>query len=95
MEIVHGLKPPTTIVIFRQQILPSFELIGFNEDEACLAGEIYRELEAQRQRIGIPDTQIAAVAITHGLTLVTANVKHFQRVIDLGYPLTLENWRDA
>ena len=51
MEIVDGLKPPNTLTIFRQQILPTFEIIGFDEAEACLAGEIYRKLETQRQRI--------------------------------------------
>ena len=95
MEIVDGLKPPTTLAIFRHQVLPTFEIIGFDEAEACLAGEIYRKLETQRQRIGIPDTQLAAIAITRGLTLVTSNYKHFQRIIDLGYLLQLENWRDA
>jgi predicted nucleic acid-binding protein len=55
-------------------------------------GGDFSGLETQRQRIGIPKIQIAAVAMTNGLTLVTA--KHFQRVIDLGYPMTLENWRN-
>jgi tRNA(fMet)-specific endonuclease VapC len=35
-------------------------------------------------RLGIPigdiDTQIAATAIRHDLTLVTANIKHFRKV---------------
>jgi len=30
-----------------------------------------------------PDLLIAATALTHGLTLVTRNVRHFQRVPDL------------
>jgi predicted nucleic acid-binding protein len=36
---------------------------------------------------------IAATAIEHGLELVTGNTTHFQRVQQLGYPLTLVNWR--
>jgi predicted nucleic acid-binding protein len=95
MEIVQGLKPPDNLQQFRRDVLPTFEIIPFGEDEACLAGEIYAKLELQRLRIGIPDTQLAAVAITHGLTLITSNFKHFQRVIALGYPLQLENWREA
>jgi predicted nucleic acid-binding protein len=35
----------------------------------------------------------AAIALTHGLELVTGNAAHFQRVQNLGYPLTLVNWR--
>jgi predicted nucleic acid-binding protein len=37
---------------------------------------------------------IAAVAIRHGLTLVTGNTAHYERIQRLGYLLTLENWRE-
>ena len=36
---------------------------------------------------------IAAVAIIHGLELVTGNTAHYQRLHPLGYPLTLVKWR--
>jgi tRNA(fMet)-specific endonuclease VapC len=36
---------------------------------------------------------IAAIAINHGLELVTGNIVHFQRIQQLGYKLTLINWR--
>jgi tRNA(fMet)-specific endonuclease VapC len=36
---------------------------------------------------------IAAHALTQNLELVTANTTHFQRIQQLGYPLTLVNWR--
>jgi tRNA(fMet)-specific endonuclease VapC len=36
---------------------------------------------------------IAAIAITNGLELVTGNTAHYQHVQQLGYPLTLANWR--
>lgn len=94
MEIAHGLGP-TALRAFREEVLPSFDVISFDGDAACLAGEIYASLETRRQRIGIPDTQVAAVAITRGMTLVTSNHKHFQRIIELGYVLKLENWREA
>jgi hypothetical protein len=35
----------------------------------------------------------AAPALTHGLERVTANIAHFQRIQNLGYPLTPVNWR--
>ncbi len=31
--------------------------------------------------------------ISYGLTLVTSNTGHYQRVIDLGFPLQIEHWR--
>ena len=34
---------------------------------------------------------IAATAIEHNLDLVTGNVKHFERIAALGYPLRMES----
>ena len=39
------------------------------------------------------DPMIGAIAIEQGLGLVTGNTTHFQRIQQLGYPLTLANWR--
>jgi len=41
----------------------------------------------------LADPMIAAIALHHGLELVTGNTVHFQRIQQLGYPLTLVNWR--
>jgi tRNA(fMet)-specific endonuclease VapC len=58
-----------------------------------LAGKIAGELQRIGQPIGIPDSMIAAIALEHRLELVTGNTPHFQRIQQLGYPLTLANWR--
>ena len=39
------------------------------------------------------DPMIAAVAIVHGLELVTGNTSHYQRLLPFGYALSLSNWR--
>ena len=44
--------------------------------------------------IGRADPMIAATAIIQGLELVTGNTAHYQRIQQLGYPLTLANWRN-
>jgi tRNA(fMet)-specific endonuclease VapC len=62
-------------------------------DSGRLAGRIAGELERQGRPIGTADSMIAAIALKHGLELVTGNTAHFQRVQQLGYPLTLANWR--
>jgi predicted nucleic acid-binding protein len=36
---------------------------------------------------------IAAIALEHGLELVTGNTSDSQRVQQLDYPLTVSNWR--
>jgi predicted nucleic acid-binding protein len=41
----------------------------------------------------VTDPMIAAIAIEQGLELVTGNTAHFQRVQQLGYPLTPIDWR--
>ena len=39
------------------------------------------------------DPMVAAIAIIHGLDLVTGNTAHYQRIQQLGYVLALVNWR--
>ena len=36
---------------------------------------------------------IAAIAVSRGLTLVTGNTRHYERVIGLGFDLQLDDWR--
>ena len=69
------------------------ELLPFDQPEAELAGRIAGDLERIGHPIGVADTMIAAIALTHGLELVTGNTSDFQRVQQLGYPLTLVNWQ--
>jgi predicted nucleic acid-binding protein len=47
------------------------------------------------QKIGEQDHFIVAVAIANGRPLVTNNTVHYRRIIDLGFPMEIENWRDA
>jgi tRNA(fMet)-specific endonuclease VapC len=68
-------------------------VIPFDRAAAELAGRIAGELERIGQPIGTADPMIAAIALHHGLELVTGNTAHFQRIQQIGYPLTLINWR--
>ena len=69
------------------------EILPLDQPAAELAGRIAGELERIGQPIGTADPMIAAIALHHGLVLVTGNTAHFQRVQQLGYPLILVNWR--
>lgn len=71
------------------------EILPLRSVEADLAGEITSSLAATGDTIGVIDPLIAAVAVVNKLTLVTGNTQHFQRIVTLGYPLRLDNWRDA
>ena len=61
---------------------------AFDEAAAHRYGEVRAELEARGEPIGDSDTRIAAIALVHDLTLVTGNVRHFERVPGL----RLVNW---
>jgi len=69
------------------------EVISFEHPAAELAGRIAGDLDRTGQTIGKADPMIAAIALHHGLELVTGNTSHYQRIHQLGYPLTLTNWR--
>jgi predicted nucleic acid-binding protein len=93
-EIVWGLEKRQSVrrlAAFRAS-LPSMEVLPFG-DAADLAGRIGAGLDRIGQPIGLADTMIAAIALGHGLELVTGNTADFQRVQQLGYPLILANWR--
>jgi len=68
-------------------------ILPLDREAATLAGRIYGELERTGQPIGRLDPLIAAIAIHHDHVLVTGNTKHFERVVELGFPLRLANWR--
>jgi len=47
------------------------------------AGALLRELRSSRQGIGMRDAMQAAICLESGLTLVTRNIRHFERVEQL------------
>lgn len=95
MEIVEGWQKRQQKERLQQflNILISQEILSFDLTASVLAGKIYADLEITGKRIGYPDCMIAAIAISHNLTLVTGNLSHYQRIQDLGYSLILNNWR--
>ena len=97
VEILQGLHKdianPEKAERFTVSAPISFQFLEVTAEIAYLASKIIADLELKRQAIGFPDSLIAATAIHHGLTLVTANTRHFPRVADLGYSLALQNWR--
>ena len=63
-------------------------ILPFDEQAARAYAEIRVELEAAGKRLEEPDLRIAAICLAHDLTLVTGNVRHFERVAGL----RVENW---
>lgn len=69
------------------------DILPLDRESAVLAGRIYGQLEKSGQTIGRADPMIAGIALQHGLVLVTGNTRHFERIVQLGFPLALQDWR--
>jgi tRNA(fMet)-specific endonuclease VapC len=95
MEVIQGYQNvggSSRIQAFRNAIA-SEQIILFNQTAADLAGQIAGDLDRVGRPIGRCDPMIAAIGLTHSLELATGNTVHYQRIQQLGYPLTLVNWR--
>jgi tRNA(fMet)-specific endonuclease VapC len=95
LEIVKGCQQAQATARMRRFLnaVAREEVLSLEAGAAELAGRITGDLDRTGRTIGVADPIIAAIAIEHGLELVTGNAAHFQRIIQLGYPLTLANWR--
>ena len=94
-EVVWGLQRKSRFesIELQKRRLNEHFVLDVDADVALLGGQIYGDLFRSGQVIGITDSMIAATALHHNLTLVTGNLKHYERIQTLGYPLRLENWR--
>jgi len=73
-----------------KQFLEPLEVADFDRAAASAHGTLCAQLEASGMPIGPLDTQIAAHALALGVTLVSNNLREFQRVPGL----RLVNWVD-
>ena len=96
MEITSGFQRTQATARLNAFLatLPYTEILPLDQPPAELAGRIAGDLIRTGRPIGGADCMIAATALAHGLELVTGNTSHFERVRQLGYPLTLVNWRN-
>lgn len=62
------------------ELLPRLVVLPYDAATARIYGEIRARLEANGRMPGEADLQIAATALHHGLSVVTGNVRHFERV---------------
>ena len=95
MEIIkgfHKVNRETNIQKFISA-LSDTEVLTLQIKEAEIAGRIYADLERTGQPIGRADPIVASIAMVNNLILSTGNIDHYQRIINLGYDLKLENWK--
>jgi len=79
---------PTAAALKMGEALRDVVVEPLTEDDVIVAARVRAALKRQGQPIGPYDVLIAGQALARGWTLVTSNVREFERVEGL----TVENW---
>ncbi len=90
-ELYYGAEKSSQVdknIISIQKFLQPLVALQFSEEDALSYGRIRAELEKKGAPIGAMDLLIAAQALSRDLSLVTNNIREFQRVGSL----RIENW---
>jgi len=93
-ELLHGAHRASTGVqrarrtIFVEAIIDRFPALGVDLPTARAHAEVGAALARAGQSIGPADLWLAAASLAHGLSLATANVREFGRVVGLD----VEDW---
>lgn len=91
-EIVYGAwkssKPQHHLRNLEEILLPAVNIVGFDAKAAYVCGSLRARLEREGTPLALADLEIAAIAIANDLTLISGNLRHFERVREL----KVENW---
>lgn len=90
-ELMHGAEKsnaPTRSLAAVEDFCSRLEVLPYGPKAAMHYGNIRAQLESRGQTIGVNDLHIAAHARSEGLTLVSNNLREFERVD----ALQLANW---
>ena len=63
-----------------ETLLGCVPTLPLDADEADRAANVRRQLEVQGQGIGFADSMISGIVLERGATLMTRNLRHFERV---------------
>jgi tRNA(fMet)-specific endonuclease VapC len=90
-ELLYGVAKrgsPALAERVRDLIASAGAVLPFDDAAAEQYGALRARLEHGGRRLAEPDLRIASISLSRGLTLVTANTRHFARVPRL----RVENW---
>ena len=90
-EMIYGAAKRESAALadrIRAMLLHAITIVPFDDAAAERYGYLRAALESDGMLLAEPDLRVAAIALSHSLTLVTANTRHFGRVTGL----ILENW---
>ena len=91
-ELLYGLKrlPPShKLHVGVRQFLRIVRVLSWDAEAAAFYAEIRHQLVTAGQPIGELDMMIAAHSLAAAATLVTNNIRHYERI---PAPLMLEKW---
>jgi len=86
--VAKSARPEANARLVETFFAGPMSLLAFEPEDAKVAGRVRASLEAVGKPIGAYDLLIAAQALRHQLTLVTANGREFSRVKGLEW----EDW---
>lgn len=92
-ELAHGAEKSSNVsrnTAVVEDFVSRLAVLPYDDKAAWQYGNIRTSLEKLGQPIGVNDLHIAAHARSNGLTLITNNMREFERVPGL----LLENWVD-
>jgi tRNA(fMet)-specific endonuclease VapC len=93
-ELLHGVHRATTPAIrnirgaFVESLIRMIPVLEIQSSTARIHADLWASMAKKGTMIGVHDSWIAAQCIEHGLTLVTRNVREFNRVPGL----SVEQW---
>ena len=90
-EVIYGAEKsarPVENLAIIEQFAARLDVLSFGERAATHYGQLRAELERAGHPVGIHDMMIGGHARSEGLTLVSNNLREFQRMEGL----RLENW---
>lgn len=93
-ELLHGVHRAATEAqrarrsAFVEGLLQRFPVLDIDLVTARAHARVWADIKAAGSRVGPNDLWLAAAALAHGLTLVTANLREFEQVPGL----RVEDW---
>ena len=83
-EIIYGayksLNPDFHLNNLKTILLPMVNILPFDSRAAYYYGKIRTDLEVSGKTIAHADIQIASIASSNNLIIITGNMKHFSRI---------------
>ncbi|MBO4706359.1 MAG: type II toxin-antitoxin system VapC family toxin [Spirochaetaceae bacterium] len=92
-RMAEGKKKSLIFEDLIDDIQTSFPIIHYDNHAAWIHADIRARLADEGTPIDFQDTQIASIAISNNMVLVTRNTKHFEPIQKIS-PLMIENWFD-